>query len=309
MIDYSGAIKKVRLSIDQCFLSSIVNEESKAQKLSSALEDAHAKGSIICPIHFEESILESSHLPEAVRRKILTLQNHLSDGLSFLSFEQILCWQTLALVTPGLLYSPIRQLCLPENNATDFGAVSEWHTASKAEYVDRLKRVQYPPVSYRTGMSGEEVCQSISAERSASMYRILEALKTTGSLNTNKSEWEYAEAIGYFLHSLKIEPSKLDSLIQKVLHRDWENMPQLWAHTRLNAQLEFGYLSRLKKPNANDALDLSRIAVALNHADVLLCDTAMNEIIKQSKVLEIFNAVKVFPMRQCDEAALIISTL
>ena len=43
--------------------------------------------------------------------------------------------------------------------------------------------------------------------------------------------------------------------------------------------------------------------MALNDAAVLLCDTPMSEMIKQSKVQEIFHDVKVFSMKQRDEAA------
>ncbi|HWA27431.1 MAG TPA: hypothetical protein VG734_17380 [Lacunisphaera sp.] len=54
---------------------------------------------------------------------------------------------------------------------------------------------------------------------------------------------------------------------------------------------------------------MSRIAVALYDASVLLCDTAMSEMIKQSKVQEILSDVKVFSMQQRDEAAALIATL
>ena len=67
--------------------------------------------------------------------------------------------------------------------------------------------------------------------------------------------------------------------------------------------MELGYLGGVKKASANDLLDMSRIAVGLNDASVLLCDSAMSDMIKQSKVLEIFRDVKVYSMKQRDEAA------
>ena len=48
--------------MDQCFLSTIVNGDPKSQKLSAALHAAHAGGRIICPIHLDESMVESSFL-------------------------------------------------------------------------------------------------------------------------------------------------------------------------------------------------------------------------------------------------------
>lgn len=62
LADLAASLKKPRISIDQCFLSTIVNGDSKSQKLSAALDAAHARGKIICPIHLEETIFESSFL-------------------------------------------------------------------------------------------------------------------------------------------------------------------------------------------------------------------------------------------------------
>ena len=42
---------------------------------------------------------------------------------------------------------------------------------------------------------------------------------------------------------------------------------------------------------------------------MLLCDTAMSEMIKQSKVLEILKDVKVFSMKQRDEAGEYLASL
>ena len=253
--------------------------------------------------------MESSFLPEATRQKIFDLQNRLSDGFSFHSFAQQLRYQTFALLTPKLLFPPLRKVSLRIKAGTDFAAMAKTHQIGKNIYVDRLNKMPYPPASYKPGMKGDEVSIFIATERCASMYRILEALKITGTLHTGKNEWEYTVAIGEFLQELRIVAPDIDTLIHKVLHREWEAMPHLWAHTRINAQIELGYLAGLKKPSANDLLDMSRIAVALNDAAVLLCDTAMSQMISQSKVQSILDDVKVFSMKQRDEAAEFIAAL
>lgn len=307
--DLAAAFAKKRISIDQCFLSTIINGDPKSQKLSAALDTAHAGGKIICPIHLEESIFESSFLPEKTRKKIFDLQNRLSDGYSFHSFAQQLRYRTFALLMPDLVLPSLRKASLQIRAGTDFTAMAKAHQAGKDDYVDRLNKMPYPPTSYKLGMKGDQIAEFIAMERSASMYRILEALKATGTTHTGKSEWEYTVEIGEFLRGMGIVAKDVDVLIHRVLHHEWRSMPYLWAHSRINAQIELGYLSGKKKPSANDLLDMSRIAVALNDAAVLLCDTAMSEMIKQSKVQEILPDVKVFSMKQRDEAADYIAAL
>lgn len=307
--DLAVSLNKKRISLDQCFLSSIINKDPKSQKLGAALDDAHTSDRVICPIHLEESIFESSFLPEATRQKIFAMQNRLSDGFSFHSFAQQLRYHTFSLLQPELTFPPLRKVNLEIKGATDFETMAKDHQAGKDDYIDRLNKMPYPPVSYKLGMKGKEISRSISTERFASIYRILKALKTTGTLHTGKNEWEYTMAIGEFLQRLRIDAQDIDILIDKVLHHEWEAIPYLWVHTRINAQIELGYLAGHKKPSANDLLDMTRIAVALNDAAVLLCDTAMFEMIRQSKVQSIFNDVKVFSMKQRDEAAEFIAAL
>lgn len=127
-------------------------------------------------------------------------------------------------------------------------------------------------------------------------------------LNTGKNEWEIAVEVAASLLRMSITPKDCETLIRKVLHHHWEAIPHLWAHSRLNAQIELGYLAG-RKGTANDVLDVSRLAVALIDADVVFCDTAMSEIIKQSKVLEIFNEARVFSMQQAQEATDFIALL
>jgi hypothetical protein len=309
LAEFAAALDKKRVSIDQCFLSTIVNGDPKSAKLGAALDAAHACGKIICPIHFDETLVESSFLPEATRLKLFALQNRLSDGYSFYSFDQNLRHHTLAMIRPEVLFPALRKASLPVKAGLDFVAIAKSHKAGKGDYVDRVNRMPYPPASYKPGMKADEIFESISAERSFSMWRILEALKSTGTLDTGREEWEYTVAIGTYLADMGIGPQGLDVLIHKVRHHEWRSMPDLWAHTRINAQIELGYIGGVKKPSANDLFDLTRIAVALNDADVLLCDTAMSEMIRQSKVQDILSDVKVFSMKQRDEAAEFIATL
>lgn len=125
LADLSAALSKKRISIDQCFLSSIINGDPKSQKLIAALDAAHAGGRIICPIHLDESLVESSFLPEAARLSIFALQNRLSDGYSFHSFDQNLRYHTLAMLRPGLLFPALRKASLPLESGLNFAAIAK----------------------------------------------------------------------------------------------------------------------------------------------------------------------------------------
>ncbi len=210
---------------------------------------------------------------------------------------------------PGIMYPMIREVSLKILPGADFAALAKEHKDEKEDYIDRLNQMPYPPPSYKNGMKGDEIMKFIVIKRAASMYRILKAIKATGTMATGKSEWELTEVIGAFLLKISILPKDCDALIQKVLNHDWECIPYLWVHSRINAQIELGYLSGFKKANPNDLLDLSRIAVGLNDAAIVLCDTPMAEVIKQSKVLETIQGVKVFSMLQQHEAAAYIEIM
>ena len=309
----AAALGKTRISIDQCFLSNMCKGSAGSQKLLASLKKAHSAGKIICPIHLEESIFESAFLPADFREKIFSLQNVLSDGFSFHSLAQQFRYQSFALIMPGLLYPMIREVSLKIIPGTDFAALAKENQAGKDAYVDRLNKMPYPPASYKKGMKGDEIMKLISEGRSStSMYRLLSAIKTTGALDTGQEEWELCVRSWRHIFSLALKSVlqvDCDTLMQKVLHHQWDAIPYLWVHSRINAQLELGYLAGLKKGNANDLLDLSRIAVGLNDAAVLLCDAPMAELIKQSKVLDTIQGTKVFSMKQQDEAAAHIDSL
>src|SRR5882672_3748774 len=96
----ADAMGKKRISIDQCFLSSMCKNEPASALLLSVLRTRCAAGKIICPIHYEETIAESSLLPPEFRSRLFELQNELSDGFAFQSFSQHLCTRTHMLLEP-----------------------------------------------------------------------------------------------------------------------------------------------------------------------------------------------------------------
>ena len=297
-----------RISIDQCFLSEMAKGHPKFVPLLATLRKSFAEGKIACPIHLEESIFESACLKPGLRQSIFDIQNELSGGFSFHSFAQQVRYGTFGLLMPEVVYPALRNLGLKIKPGTDFASLAQFHKQGKNDYADRLAKMPYPPASYKKGMKGDDIMRHISMERAASMYRLLGAIKDSRSLNTGKDEWEVAVEVAASLLRMNIEVKDCEALIKKILHHQWEGIPHLWTHSRLNAQIELGYLAG-RKGTANDMLDVSRLAVALNDADVVLCDTAMSEIIKQSKMLEIFTEARVFSMQQAQEATDLVAAL
>ncbi|HWA27430.1 MAG TPA: hypothetical protein VG734_17375 [Lacunisphaera sp.] len=128
-------------------------------------------------------------------------------------------------LAPEVILPTLRKVSLQIKPGTDFAALTKAHQAGKSDYVDRVNQMPYPPASYKPGMKGDQVDEFIAMERSASMYRILEALKTTGTTHTGKDEWEYTVQIGEFLQRLNIRLNDIDILIHKVLHKQWPSIP------------------------------------------------------------------------------------
>ena len=90
-------------------------------------------------------------------------------------------------------------------------------------------------------------------------------------------------------------------------HR-WEGQPTLLAHSRLCAQLELGYLKAGRRSRPNDTLDIYRLAVAVNEADIICCDHPMAELIRQTKLRD-SRLQTVFSLKTAEDAAALIEAL
>ena len=299
----SVALGKQRISIDQPFLSNMAKGEAGSQRLLDSLRKAHSAGKIICPIHLEETIFESAALPKELRDRVFALQNLLSDGFAFHSLAQQARYATMQLILGEVMYPSIREVGLKIIDGTDFGALAKESRWAKEDYNDRVNKIPYPPSSYKVGMKGDEIYHHIAAERAMSFWRILEALRDKKTIMTGRDEWELAVVIGEYLAAIAVAPGDCDRLIHCVRYHEWESIPYLYVHARLGAQLELQSLSGYRNMNSNDQVDLSRLAVGLNDSRIVLCDSAMAGNIRQSKVLDILQGVRVYSMKEQDEAA------
>jgi hypothetical protein len=283
--------------------------DAASQRLLDALKKAHSEGKVLCPIHLEETIFESAALPDDLRGKLFDLVRLLSDGFAFHSIAARVRYATMQMLVGDFAYNDIWECGLNIKTGTDFKSLAADLKWTKEDYNERVNHIPYPPTSYKVGQKGDDIYKNISSERAYSFWRILEAIRDKGSLVTGRDEWELAVIVGEHLAGLPIAPRHCNELIECIKHHKWDCIPYLYVHARVGAQIELQCLSGRRKMTANDQLDLSRVAVGLNDAKIVLCDTAMANFIRDSKVLDICKDVIVYSMKEQDEAAEYIEKL
>jgi hypothetical protein len=297
------------LSLDQCFLSLLAlnpKHDADIARLKSVLLDAVASQKLVVPSHINETVFESSLLPASRRDAVLSLQAELSCDAAFLSFEDILRCETLALVRPTVPVSGYRVQPLRIALSADLQAVAKENRKAKTEVVSRINRVPYPPKSYQPNHGHEDIFRSLGVERSASMRRIVEEILHGKPLSDGSKVWEYAEGVGEFLLSEQITRIECCNLLEKIRNRDWEMMPIVGFHTALWAKIEQDILKTNRTFKVNDFIDILRLTVALLYADAAACDNPMKELLRQTK-LDV--CVAVFSMRDVRQLTHWVETL
>jgi hypothetical protein len=304
--EYSGPLK---VSLDQNFLWNFhTRENAGACRLHAALGEKVARGQVICPLHFQETIFESAMLREELRNGIFAIGNALSGGWAFRFFGERIARETLGLVRPDQNRPTLVRGPLRIRPGTDFEAMGRLHRMAKGEYQQRLDQTPYPPASYRPEMSIDDIHRAIRLERAASMWRLLKAIRRDQNLETGKPEWECTVGIAQFLLQHDISSEECETLIGAVRCHRWEGQPTLLAHSRLCAQLELGYLKAGRRSRPNDTLDIYRLAVAVNEADIICCDHPMAELIRQTKLRD-SRLQTVFSLKTAEDAAALIEAL
>lgn len=295
------------VSLDQNFLWNFATGQLAGfAKLHAALRQAVAEGQAICPIHYDETIFEASLVDPNLQEAILQIAEELSHGYAFHSFGVTLGFDSLRLVRPSFAPPLFQQPGpLPRTEAST-GAKNR---ALKQDYERRLEEVPYPPASYAPGSKIHEIEEALVAERAGFMFRMAEALASKGSLETGKKRWEYTDVAGMVLLEYGITKEESQRLREAVIQRKWDSLDVLHVHSRLCALLESDGIRCGREYDANDAWDLSRLAVGLTQADVVCCDRAMGALIERSKLLHPERGSAVFTSKQLDEAVTFFESL
>lgn len=288
------------LSLDQCFLSNLaLNRRGEAvyTGLKQTILDAVRAGRLVCPAHVEETIFESSLLSRSEMDRIIAFQNAISYGLAFREFGELLALETLLLVRPTVEFAGLRFHPINISPSADISRLATANRSAKAAAVDRANRMPYPPQNHDPDDKLRDIFQKVSAERAGSMLRIVQSVLETRTINTGKGEWEYAVAVGNFLLDHQITNLEAHNLKSNILNHHWEMMPVLGFHTLLWSKVEQDMLNSKRAFKANDHVDILKLAVALNSADAIGCDTPMKDVVKQTKLNE---GIRVFSIREAD---------
>jgi hypothetical protein len=272
----------VVVSIDQTFLWNFhTKRHANASRLLSLLEAAVKHGKAVCPVHSKELIEEGSKAPPDIRVGIFEYANALSAGLAFRNFAWAVADESLQLVRPthrpqklleGRL-DPPKDICGFANEMRD----------RVEDYEARLNKCAYPPIGFSRNQGRDKIYNAVVNARRDSMCRLVEAILDGKSLeDTGSHEWEFTMDAAHRLRLLNIQDNECEQLITLIRQRKWELTPTMHQHSRLCAQLEFEHLYSTRGVDRNNYFDLTRQAVGLTDANVVLCDKSMSQLTKST---------------------------
>jgi len=296
---------RVRVSIDQCFLLNMVEEEPAAVALRDVLLSAVRNGRVLCPIHPEESVFESSLIRPELRQLVFDLQRSLAEDFCFHSFGARVHREVVAFLLDRTL--PViwpRRFDPPDHEVE---ALSRFNRAGRNEYQQRLDVVI--PTDTTRSLSLERILEDLATHHNQSFLSVLDTLGNNLPLPAAPATWEYAVAIGRRLRHLKVTISDLERLRDWVGSGRWHQSADLITFTRLWAAVELDGLRNGRRAKPNDMLDILRIAVAFADANVVFCDNAMASFVRQSRLNQVFPDRRVFGMRDIAEATTYIASL
>lgn len=294
-----------RVSIDQCFLLDMVERAPTATALQTALQSQVVAGRILCPIHPEESVFESSLFRPELRQRVFEVQRSLADGYCFHSFGERVQREVLSFV----LERPLPPIWPRPFNPPDeqVEALRHANRTGRNEYQQRLDAVTPSPAT-RT-QTFEQILADLITHHIRSFLRVLDALERNRPLPAAPGAWEYAIVIGERLRALRVIRSDIARLRQWVEGGAWHQSAGLVAFTRIWAAVERDGLHNNRQTRANDMLDILRIAVGFADAQVILCDNAMASFVTQARLPEVLPDRRVFGMREIAAATAYISGL
>jgi len=287
-------------SLDQCCLRNLLwppKGDAKFPALKSTLETAVDSGKVICPAH-DEMVYESVVLDPARRDAIIAFQNRLSKSFVFRTFYQLLSLDTLKLIRPDFDYLPFKFGDVQFKPGANLKGLAETIRSSKRAALVKVNARPYPPKGHVPGSDLKTVYFGVSRERCGSMYRIAEALLKTGKLETEVEEWDAALGVGEFLVKMQVTKRELEELVHKIIHHVWEQIPALFTHTLLFSRIEQDMVDAGRQFDINDHPDILRLSVALEYAQVAVCDSKIKELSKQTKLGD--GGCTVFSIREAD---------
>lgn|GEM_PF-1218055 len=302
----------IRVCLDQCAISELARVDSEATAigtLRAKLTDAVEKLEVLCPVA-PETLVETTGLQSSERRMAIhQLHCDLADARmggpiwAFKSIWKLMNQETLALAQSLPPPSPV-EIIRWHSVEGDELAAETWRDVvdTKKRMIERVQSFTFP--EERWGASFKEVSAGIILEHVSHVYRQVTRLLAGEEL---REDDHMGLEVARFLQENGVNRTELEKLIQDILHHRWEAIPVIYYRTQLMAQLETDSLSKKSSRayDVNDEIDVSRLAVGLSAADVIITDAAMAQLCRTVKIHRCSGA-KVFAIR---EAAQVVAHL
>jgi len=222
---------------------------------------------------------------------------------AFKSIWKLMNQETLALAQSLPPPSPV-EIIRWHSVEGDELAAETWRDVvdTKKRMIERVQSFTFP--EERWGASFKEVSAGIILEHVSHVYRQVTRLLAGEEL---REDDHMGLEVARFLQENGVNRTELEKLIQDILHHRWEAIPVIYYRTQLMAQLETDSLSKKSSRayDVNDEIDVSRLAVGLSAADVIITDAAMAQLCRTVKIHRCSGA-KVFAIR---EAAQVVAHL
>jgi len=299
----------VIICLDQCAISQLAKAAAAGgpiHELRNTLREAAGKLQAICPVA-KETLIETTGLTsQEQRRSIYELHCELADARlggpvwSFKDMWKMIDEETLALARSEP--SPTAfELVDWRRIDDDQLAEKTWSTivTSKQRMIERVQAHQLLPAEGKPAFDVTSKGAVLAVEHASHVYRQISRLLAGEALDPS-------DHMGYnlalYLQEQRISRSELEKLIQDILHHRWEAIPIIFNRTQITGRLEADF-RREKTPrkyDVNDEFDVSRIAVGLSSADLIMTDAAMAQLCRSAKI-ERWTSTKVFAIRDAGE--------
>ena len=296
------------ICLDQCAIWGLARSQDSTgnavrelrEKLLRAVDDLQ----VICPLA-SETIIETTGLKSADQRmRIHELHSRLADARlggpiwAFKSMWQMIKEETLALARSESPPSAFEIMSWRRVDDDELAAET-WRGVVESKQ-RMLERVESHPLRPIEGTPTLKVTSDgIIPEHVSHVFRQIKRLLAG-------KEIEPKDHMGYelaqYLQQQKVTKAQLEKLVQDILYHRWETIPVIYARTQIVGQLELDFRSEgnPRGYNANDEVDIPRLAVGLSSADVMITDAAMAQICYNVKIHR-WTATKVFAVRDTEK--------
>ena len=295
--------------LDQCACSAIFipkKPNPKARSLGEFLIEQAKQGSIVCPIPHEANA-ETLALPMEKRlelQKGLSLLAENKGGRGLLAFKnlwQIIAEESLALArseSPPLPYELFEWRNMDDNVLAE--RISADYKSARKQWKHNVECMGLKTHAKR---SIKEIRASVITEHASHVFRQITRVIEDQPLCPNDSM-----AIGLLdrLRAMGITKNELLALRSAVINHRWERIPVVAYRTILAAQLEAEYSAGKRIYDPNDEFDVSRLAVGLYAAEVVVTEKFMTNICRQARTKNVSSA-KVFAIRDAPSVIEFIS--